>query len=166
MGFHYGVFLVCVKKKISTLPRTWSEKIRVFTWDNNENYSTGCHTLQNMVRYLHFTALEFYRSYDKLSICSDSWVSYVILHRVFVSSLHQATCDCGTSTTSLLKLEGVTTSFYRRDRASLNNSISILLVWRKMFKDERYAREKRVRNCFKYWSWIEQRWKESEVNRK
>ena len=23
-----------------------------------------------------------------------------------------------------------------------------------MFKDERYAREKRVRNCFKYWSWI------------
>ena len=35
-----------------------------------------------------------------------------------------------------------------------------------MFKDERYAREKRVRNCFKYWSWIEQRWKESEVIRK
>ena len=56
--------------------------------------------------------------------------------------------------------------FYRRDRASLNNSISILLVWRKIFKDERYAREKRVRNCFKYWSWIEQRWKESEVIRK
>ena len=58
------------------------------------------------------------------------------------------------------------TRFYRRDRASLNYSISILLVWRKMFKDERYAREKRVRNCFKYWSWIEQRWKESEVIRK
>ena len=56
--------------------------------------------------------------------------------------------------------------FYRRDRASLNYSISILLVWRKMFKDERCAREKRVRNCFKYWSWIEQRWKESEVIRK
>ena len=35
-----------------------------------------------------------------------------------------------------------------------------------MFKDERYAREKRVRNCFKYWSWTEQRWKESEVIRK
>ena len=54
-------------------------------------------------------------------------------------------------------------TFYRRDRASLNYSFSILLVWRKMFKDERYAREKRVRNCFKYWSWTEQRWKESGV---
>ena len=78
----------------------------------------------------------------KFAFCSPS---------VFVWYISDGVCFCHLSI------------FYRRDRASLNNSISILLVWRKIFKDERYAREKRVRNCFRYWSWTEQRWKENNL---
>ena len=41
--------------------------------------------------------------------------------------------------------------FFRRDRASLNYSISILLVWRKMFKDEfgsyRLCEQRRLRRA-------------------
>ena len=106
----------------------------------------------------------FYRV-GKCTICSKPWS--------FIMSINICPSDWLNVEPDLLSLSGQSISLklksprtWTEGRASLNNSISILLVWRKMFKDERYAREKRVRYCFRYWSWIEQRWKESEVIRK